>query len=103
MSPEVTPRETVEYVGPFEHHAVVVNGRRVRYLDAQPLPGGRIALTLDDRFGLDLSLQDAERVVPFIAHAIAVGAGWAAHSQDDGSAPVPRPVSPPMHGIDLEP
>lgn len=70
---------SVEYVGPFERWSVVVDGWEVPLLDAQPLPGGKISLTLDRRFGLDLSVADAERIVPFIAQAIAIASGHACH------------------------
>ena len=73
----------VEFVGPFEHHAVVVNGWSVPFLEAAPMSGGRISLTLDGRYGLDLDLIDAERVVPFVAHAIAVASGYASHPARD--------------------
>src|SRR5688572_1643739 len=74
----------IEYVGPFEHHEVVVNGWSVPYLEAHPMSGGRVSLTLDGRYGLDLELVDAERVVPFLAHAIAVASGYASHPSSDG-------------------
>jgi hypothetical protein len=74
----------VEYVGPFEHHDVVVNGWSVPYLEAQPMNGGKVTLTLDGRYGLDLDLIVAERVVPFLAHAIAVASGYASHPSADG-------------------
>ena len=38
----------VEYVGPFEHHDVIVNGRRVPHLEAIPTAGA-LAGTLDLR------------------------------------------------------
>ena len=74
----------IEYVGPFEHHEVVVNGWTVPHLTSTPLQGGRIHLSLDSRFGLELMLQDAERVVPFIAHCIAVASGYTGHPGEDG-------------------
>jgi hypothetical protein len=73
----------VDYVGPFEHHEVVVDGWQVPFLEATPLQGGRVSLTLDKRFGLDLDLADAERIVPFLANAIAVGMGYESHPDSD--------------------
>ena len=70
---------SVEYVGPFERWAVVVDGREVPLLTMRPYPGGRVALSLDGRFGLDLTVDEAERVIPFLAHAIAMAAGYASH------------------------
>lgn len=75
-------RSQVDFVGPFEYHAVCINGWRVPYLTARPLRGGRVDLTLDHRYGLDLSLADAERILPFIANAIAVASGYTAHPSD---------------------
>jgi hypothetical protein len=73
----------VDYVGPFEYHAVVVNGWKVPYLSATPLPGGRVYLALDDRSAVELSLKDAEHLVPFIADAIAIAHGYTAHPSED--------------------
>ena len=78
------PQSGLEFVGPFEHHDVVVNGWRVPYLEATPLNGGVVRLCLDGRFGLDLSVADAEHVVPFVADCIAVAAGYTAHPGGDG-------------------
>jgi hypothetical protein len=55
----------------------------------------QITLLLDRRYGLDLSLQDAERVVPFIADAIAIALGYPSHPRGDiqhPREPHPRPV-----------
>src|SRR4051794_9253175 len=80
----------VEFVGPFEHHEVVVNGWRVPNLSAEPLPGGRVHLSLDHRFGIDLTVADAEQVVPFIADCMAVAMGYTCHPQEDWDAPLAR-------------
>jgi hypothetical protein len=53
-------------------------------------------LVLDRRLGLDLSTAEAERVVPFIADAIAVALGYGAHPRGEqdtppARAPYPRP------------
>jgi hypothetical protein len=83
----------VDYVGPIEHHAVVVNGYAVPFLTATPMPGGRIYLTLDERVAIELPLADAERIVPFIADCIAISLGYTGHPGTDG-APEPRPRHP---------
>jgi hypothetical protein len=72
-----------EIIGPFETHRVVVSGRRVPLLDAYPVNGGKISLVLDDRIGIDISVADAETVIPFIAHCIAAGMGYACHPGAD--------------------
>lgn len=90
---DLIPTTGVEFVGPFEHHDVVVNGWRVPYLEATPMIGGQVTLSLDHRYALDLSLADAERVVPFLAHCIAVASGYTAHPGCDG-LDEPRPRHP---------
>ena len=74
----------VEFVGPFEHHEVVVHGWQVPFLNATPLPGGRIHLNLDHRLGVDLTVEEAERFVPFLADCIAVAMGYTCHPRPDG-------------------
>lgn len=88
------PTSPVDFVGPFEHHKVVVEGWTVPLLDAQPLPGGRVTLRLDERFDLDLSIAEAERVVPFIANAIAVALGFTCHPRGDEEPKSQPPLSP---------
>lgn len=93
---------SVEYVGPFAGHDVVVEGRLVPYLSATPLPGGRVHLSLDHRFGIELSLQDAERIVPFVAHALAIGLGYTGFP-DEGMEPTRAVPMPKANRVDLGP
>jgi hypothetical protein len=83
---------SVEYVGPFESYRVVVNGWQVPLLAADLRPGGIVSLTLDDRYGLDVPVADADRVVSFIAHAIAIGLGYASHP--GAGAEEPKQLAP---------
>src|SRR4051812_5965778 len=83
----------VTFPGPFEHHDVVVNGWRVPFLQAH-LAADRVRLVLDRRLAADLSLDEAERVVPFVADAIAVALGYGAHPDDDTPRPLPRAPYP---------
>lgn len=95
-------RESVEYVGPFESWRVSVDGWEVPLLHATPQPGGKVSLTLDSRFGLDLDLATAERVVPFIANAIAVAMGYAAHPNGEQPPILRSPTAPHrLTAIDL--
>jgi len=89
-----------QIVGPFENHRVVVSGRRVPFLGAYPVNGGKISLVLDNRLGMEVPVADAETVIPFIADCIAVGMGYACHPSADEE---PRPLTPfPIsQGIDL--
>jgi hypothetical protein len=73
----------LEFIGPFEQHSVLLYGREVPYLDGAPADGGRVHLMLDKRYGLELTVEEAERVVPFIADCIAVAAGYACHPRRD--------------------
>lgn len=84
---------TVDFIGPFEHHEVVVDGCTVPFLTATPMNGGRVHLALDGRFGLDLAVADAEEIVPFIANAIAVALGYTAHPHAN-ECPEPKPRHP---------
>ncbi len=90
---------TVEFVGPFEHHDVVVDGRVVPYLQATPFKGGMIQLTLDHRFSRDLSIADAEHLVPFIADCIAVAMGYTCHPRPGWDGPVPLPAFRKLTGL----
>lgn len=69
----------LSFVGPFETHRVQLYGRRVPHLQAWPVSGGRVCVALDERYVVELSVEEAERVVPFIADCIAVAAGWTCH------------------------
>lgn len=78
---------SVEFVGPFQSHVVVVEGWKVPLVEANLLPGGRVNLVLDNRFGLDLTVSEAERFVPFLAEAIAVAMGFTSHPSKDEKEP----------------
>jgi len=92
----------VTYVGPFSYHAVVVNGWRVPLLTASPLPKGGVHLTLDNRFGLDVSLDDEASIVPFVADCIAVALGYGCHPDREGE-PVRLPPFRRLWGLEVEP
>lgn len=82
---------SVEILGPFKSHLVVVDGRRVPYLAARPEQGGIVTLIIDDWIALDVQVADLDRVTAFVAHAIAVASGYACHPQAP-EEPVPRPL-----------
>jgi hypothetical protein len=90
------PSMAVTFPGPFTHHDVVVNGWRVPFLQAHMASEDTVMLVLDRRLGTTLSVADAERVVPFVADAIAIALGYGAHPDGDmprplERAPYPRP------------
>lgn len=91
----------LEYVGPMETFLVAVHGRQVPFLQAFPAEGG-VHLTLDQRFGLDLSADEAERVIPFIADCIAVALGYTCHPNPDCPEPGRRPAFPHMERLTLD-
>jgi hypothetical protein len=89
----------VSFPGPFEHHDVVVDGRQVPYLRAMPLDGGQVHLNLDRRLGLTLSVEEAERIVPFLADAIAVASGYTAHPEAGQDGPTTRHPFPAVQPL----
>ncbi len=42
-----------------------------------------VRLILDDRIGLDLSVAEAEKLMPFLADSIAVALGYGAHPREN--------------------
>jgi hypothetical protein len=94
----------VEYVGPFQSHRVVVDGWTVPFIAAHPQQGGRILLSLDRRVGVDLDLATAELVLPFIANAIAIAAGYAGHPSEHGEPRSLGHAQPRrLHQVEMEP
>ena len=59
----------VAFPGPFQHHDVVVDGWRVPFLQAHVGSEDRVSLVIDRRLATELSVDEAERVVPFSAKA----------------------------------
>ena len=80
----------VDFVGPFQRYEVVVNGRQVPFVNATMMPGGRIHLNLDKRLGIDLTVEEAERFVPFLADSIAVAMGYTCHPEPEWDGPTRR-------------
>jgi hypothetical protein len=79
------PSMAVTFPGPFAHHEVVVNGWKVPFLEAHPQGEDRVLLVIDGRLGGEFSIEEAERVVPFVADSISVALGYGCHprSEDD--------------------
>jgi hypothetical protein len=91
----------VTFPGPFQHHDVVVDGWRVPFLQAQMTAEDRISLVIDRRLGTELSVEEAERFVPFLADAISVALGYGAHPRGDMPLPerTPHPSPRRVHEI----
>ncbi len=95
----------VAFPGPFAHNDVVVNGWRVPFVTSHLVGEDRVTVILDRRLAIELSTGEAERLLPFVADAIAVALGYGAHPDRDAEqplarAPYPRPervheISPP--------
>jgi hypothetical protein len=91
------PREfRVTFPGPISHHLVVVDGWSVPFLQAQLRGEDRVQLILDDRIGIDLDTGEADRLIPFLADAIAIALGYGAHPREEGPGLPPKlpPVAP---------
>ncbi len=94
----------VNFPGPFTYHDVVLDGWKVPLVEAQPCGKNdeSVMLILDRRIALTVTVEEAERFVPFLAHSIAVALGYTSHPNEDAEQPLvkqpqPRPVR--VHGI----
>jgi hypothetical protein len=90
MELEPESNSSVTFVGPSNGRAVVVNGWQVPLLEAFPQDAGRILLVVDGRLGAEFSVDEAERVIPFLANSIAVALGYPCHPSADAEAPLPK-------------
>lgn len=88
-----------QIVGPFQSHRVIVDGRQVPFLEAAPVNGGKISLLLDQRYSVDISVADADALIPWIADAIAIAMGYTCHPRP-GKEPVRASPFPASHAID---
>lgn len=88
-----------EITGPVQSRKVLVDGRAVPFLEAALPAGGKISLLLDGRYGLDISVADAEAFIPWIADAIAVALGYTCHPRPGGE-PLRSSPFPPVRSID---
>lgn len=96
----------VTFPGPFQHHDVVVDGWSVPFIKAsfRSEDEDHVRLILDDRMGLDLNTAEAERLMPFLADAIAVALGYGAHpSKESSSLPESAPHMAPRKVVRVGP
>jgi hypothetical protein len=89
----------LEIVGPFEEYRVLLHGHEVPFVYALPRAGGGLHINLDNRFGLDLTMEEAERFLPFLADTIAVALGFTCHPAPE--CPEPRARSPFPHSVGI--
>jgi hypothetical protein len=81
----------LDFPGPFSCHDVVLHDHQVPFLQAAPTPDG-VRLILDSRSAIDLTMPEAERVIPFMADAIAVALGYTCHPNPN--CPEPKQTRP---------
>ena len=102
------PSMSITFPGPFEHHDVVVNGWRVPLLQAHMQGEDTIMLVLDRRIAGEFTIHEAERVIPFVADAVAVALGYGRHPRDSiedlciESPNRPRRVSEMISAVDRD-
>ena len=85
------PEFRVSFPGPFTHHDVVVDGwRAVPFLQAHMAAEDRVMLVLDRRLAAEMTVEEADRLIPFVADAIAVALGYGAHPNEDTPRPLAR-------------
>jgi hypothetical protein len=97
----------VTFPGPFVRHEVVVDGWAVPLLHAHPSGSHDedVTLVIDDRIALTVSVDEAERFVPFLADAIAVALGYTSHPEKHAEQPLqrqPHPRLARMHAVASE-
>ena len=83
------PEPRVSFRGPFTRHDVVVNGWQVPFLEAHMHNEDRVLLVIDQRLGSEFSVEEAERVIPFVADAISVALGYSCHPRRGTDKPPP--------------
>lgn len=75
----------VQFHGPFrEPYRVTVENYRVPHLEAFSSGDSGWFIVLDERFGIDASDDEARRWLPFVAHCMAVAAGYSSHGAQSG-------------------
>jgi hypothetical protein len=83
-------RYGIEFIGPFtEEWIVTSDGYRVPKLTAIVKQDNTISLSLDHRFLVDCTKQEAEKWIWFIANAMAIGAGYSCHGENSVKDPNP--------------
>lgn len=97
------PSVRVNFPGPFKHHDVVIDGWRVPFLQAHLTAEDRVMIVIDRRLATELSVDEADRVLPLVADAIAVALGYGAHPTEDTPRPLQRaPYPRPERVVDVD-
>lgn len=88
-----------ELLGALTRHPVVLGGREVPHLEAWTEPGtpDKVWISMPGRM-LDIPAGEADRIIEFIADAIAVAMGYTCHPSAD-MEPVRQTPFPIVHMI----
>lgn len=90
----------VEFIGPLEHHEVVVDGWSVPLMTAGMASESEVMLICDQRLAATFTVEEAERFVPFLADCIAVALGYGAHPNEQDEPPLAwEPPHPKPHRV----
>lgn len=73
----------VEFVGPLQHHDVIVDGWTVPLVTAGMASETEVMLICDERLAATFTVEEAERFVPFLADCISVALGYTCHPGPD--------------------
>lgn len=74
---------SIDIVGPFSDQRLVIDGWSVPLVSAVELDGGNFNLILDDRLGIQLDIQNFEKVSRFVADVIGTCFGYGCHPSGD--------------------
>lgn len=92
----------VSFIGPFvEEWRVTIDGYRVPKVTAIVRQDGDIMLCLDGRFGIDGTPEECAKWLWWVAHAMAIGAGYSCFGE--GSVKEPNPFKVGMNKMDTKP
>lgn len=92
----------VSFIGPFhEQWKVSLDGFRVPNVSAIPREDGSLALCLDERFLIEGTQEECAKWLWFVAHAMAIGAGYSCFGE--GSVKDPNPFRVAMMKMSPQP
>lgn len=92
----------VSFIGPFvEQWAVTLDGYRVPKLSAIVCESGNIMLSLDNRFLIEATQEEAAKWLWIVANAMAIGAGYSCFGEN--SVKDPNPFKVGMNKISMKP
>ena len=78
-----------QIIGPFDTYRVSSDGYEIPHIEVRPLSGandGSMNVILDGRFCVWTAEEEAKKWLPFLAHAMAVAAGFTCHGENSQEA-----------------